>query len=273
MDSMELHFDDKVAETLLIPLYMRARESERDDALFDDRLSRQLVERIDYDFSAFASDKLSSTGVAVRTLWLDAAIEGFVARNPNPVIVLIGCGLDPRFQRLKLDRPAVCYELDLPEVIDIRRRLIPESDDDIYIGASALDIGWQDELRERHPDGNFIFVCEGVLMYFEPQQVADLVRNMAQRFPLGELYFERMGTLPVRNGEKHPSVKRTQARFKWGEDDPKAVEKWAPNIRLTSEFYFVDAARRRWGFVGFIMRMIPALHRSCGIWGYRFDRP
>ena len=47
-------FKSIVAETLLIPLYMRAKESRRGgDAILKDKMAETLVESIDYDYSKF----------------------------------------------------------------------------------------------------------------------------------------------------------------------------------------------------------------------------
>lgn len=56
--------------------------------------------------------------------------------------------------------------MDLPEVIDLRRDLLPEPAGDHYIAGSLLETQWMDDLRKKHPEGEFIIVIEGVLMYF-----------------------------------------------------------------------------------------------------------
>ena len=53
MEKIRITLKDNVAETLLIPLWMRAEESKRSDALFHDEISCKLVNSIDYDFSKF----------------------------------------------------------------------------------------------------------------------------------------------------------------------------------------------------------------------------
>ena len=57
MEKTRIQFSGNVQETLLIPLWMRAVESRRKDALFHDTVSCSLVERIDYDFRKFSRDR------------------------------------------------------------------------------------------------------------------------------------------------------------------------------------------------------------------------
>lgn len=272
-DKVKPHLTDSVAETLFIPLSMRARETERPDALIRDPLAVTLTRRIDYDFSQFKHDNMSLTGVAVRTRYLDERTDDFIARHEHPVAVFLGCGLDTRRQRLKLADRAMCYELDLPEVIAFRECVLPSGENDRYIASSMFETGWMDELCTRHAGRPFVFVCEGVAMYFDIELVKDFVCRLAARFPDSELYLERSSRLMVNKAGMHSSVKHTKAQFKSGMDDPHEPETWAPNIRLINEFYYSEHARRRWGAAGVFMRLIPALRHSFGIWAYRIGTP
>ena len=166
MEKIRITLKDNVAETLLIPLWMRAEESKRNDALFHDEISCKLVNTIDYDFSKFDKDKHSQNGVAIRTAYLDHIVEEYIKRENAPIIILIGCGLDPRVQRIKNNYKAIFYELDLPEVIELRRKILPEAKNEKHLSGSAFSTEWIEFLRKRHPQDHFLFICEGLFMYF-----------------------------------------------------------------------------------------------------------
>ena len=178
----KVDFKSIVAETLLIPLYMRAKESRRKDAILRDEMAEYLVENIEYDYSRFDGAKMSEIGCVVRGRYFDDAVQRFIASHKNPIVVNVGCGLDTRYQRIGKHEQALFYELDLPEVIELRKTLIPEPERDKYIAGSLLEEMWIDELRTKHPEGNFIFVIEGVLMYFHEEQVKELLSRLAIRF-------------------------------------------------------------------------------------------
>ena len=91
---------------------------------------------------------------------LIAPCADLLRTHSHPVVVNVGCGLDTRFQRIGSQK-AVFYDLDLPEVIALRRELIPEQPDNVYIEASLLETDWMDDLRRKHPDAEFIFIVEG----------------------------------------------------------------------------------------------------------------
>lgn len=162
---MKHEFKSTVAETLLIPLYMRAKESRQDNPILYDKAAERLADSLEYDYSQFDGAKLSEVGCVVRGWYFDRAVQRFIEAHPRPVVVNVGCGLDTRFQRIENPK-AVYYDLDLPEVIALRQELIPEQPGNVYIAASLLETDWMDHLCRKHPDGEFIFIVEGVLMYF-----------------------------------------------------------------------------------------------------------
>ena len=76
-------FKNVVAETLLIPLYMRAKESKRRDAILKDLMAEQLVESIDYNYAVLEGAKLSEIGCVVRGWYFDNAVRSFVKTHIN----------------------------------------------------------------------------------------------------------------------------------------------------------------------------------------------
>ena len=55
-------FKNIVAETLLIPLYMRAKESRRTNPILNDKAAEQLADSLEYDYSQFDGARLSEVG-------------------------------------------------------------------------------------------------------------------------------------------------------------------------------------------------------------------
>ena len=148
----------QIANTLFIPLYMRVKESRRPNGIMNDHLACELINRIDYDFSQFDKAPLSELGCVVRGCYFDRKVQEFILREPSPIVVNIGCGLDTRFQRITERRNATFYELDLPEVIDLREEFLPIEPADINLRGSMLDTDWMDRLKSKHPQSRFIFI-------------------------------------------------------------------------------------------------------------------
>lgn len=265
-------FKDEVSETLLIPMYMRAKESRRGGkAILRDPIAEQLVEKIDYDYSKFDSAKFSVVGCAVRCWYLDNVVRNFVKRHIAPVVVNIASGLDTRCQRTVSEVCSVpFYSLDLPEVISLRRDLIDEATNETYIASSLFDVEWMDRLKALHPGCNFLFIMEGVLMYFQEAQIKTLFDNLASRFHESEIWFDACGTFTVRNSDKHDALKKMEARFYWGIDDGHDIEKWDKRISLieqTSQGLFF---RSRYPFPMNLMSFFPKLiFKFCSIMGLK----
>ena len=258
-------FKSIVAETLLIPLYMRAKESRRKNPILNDPAAERLAESLDYDYSRFDGARLSEVGCVVRGWYFDNAVRRFLRKHERAVVVNVGCGLDTRFQRTGCDTDAIFYDLDLPEVIGLRRQLLPEQPRNCYLSASLLETEWMDELRARHPDACFIFVVEGVLMYFYEKQVRAFLHSVAVRFGGGEIWFDVCGTMMSRHGVKPDSLRGHEAQIRSGLSDGHVVEQWEPRLRLLEQANYMRFFRRRWGF--FFGQVLGRMTRLC----YRFS--
>jgi O-methyltransferase involved in polyketide biosynthesis len=113
---------NNVAETLLITLYIRAIESQRPDALIKDEKAVALVRQMNYDFSRIKQIKMDEddqVALILRNREFDRYVRDFLSRNPEGLVVHIGCGLDARFERVD-NGQVEWYDLDLPEVIELR---------------------------------------------------------------------------------------------------------------------------------------------------------
>lgn len=266
----KVDFKSIVAETLLIPLYMRAKESRRKDAILRDEMAEYLVENIEYDYSRFDGAKMSEIGCVVRGRYFDDAVQRFIASHKNPIVVNVGCGLDTRYQRIGKHEQVLFYELDLPEVIELRKTLIPEPERDKYIAGSLLEEKWIDELRTKHPEGNFIFVIEGVLMYFHEEQVKKLLSRLAIRFGGGEIWFDVCGTIMTKGAVKPDSLRGHEAQIRSGLSNGHIVESWDPRLQLIEQAIYQKLYTQRWGLAMRILSHFPRLScRFSSLLGYK----
>ena len=185
-----------VSETSPITLYLRATESTRPDALIKDEKAEALMKKISddglYDFGRMKSLHLSEANklvIILRNREFDRYARAFLARCPNALVVHIGCGLDTRFERVD-NGQVEWYDLDLPDVIELRRKLVGgEGVRHHFLACSVLDSAWLDTVSA-HRQRPFLFLAEGVFMYFEEAQVKSLVLTLRDRFPGVELVFD-----------------------------------------------------------------------------------
>lgn len=132
MAKLTIEMADPVSQTLLIPLWARAVEQREPEPLVPDPVASMMVDRIDYDWRRVRLGRGALVQCVVRLREFDRFVRDFLRRHPVGTVVHLGCGLDARFQRV--DNGQVrWFDLDLPQVIDLRRRLLPESDRDRYL--------------------------------------------------------------------------------------------------------------------------------------------
>ncbi|MEM1190774.1 MAG: class I SAM-dependent methyltransferase [Pseudomonadota bacterium] len=184
---VELH---GVPETMLWPLWNRAYESQRTDRLIEDPWSVSLVEQLDYDFRR--SFGPPNRGHGIRSRVGDDLVRDYLQRHGSDArVVALGEGLETQF--LRLGEPDVAwYSVDLPEALEARCSLLPNTDKLEMLPFSALDTGWMDAIRPGAPP--FISAM-GLFMYFEEQEVAELLTTIAARFPQAELFFDAIPVL------------------------------------------------------------------------------
>jgi O-methyltransferase involved in polyketide biosynthesis len=262
-----------VAETLLMTLYIRAMESQRPDALIKDEKAVALVTNRSYDFDRIRQVKMDEddkVGVILRNLEFDRQVRDFLTRHPDAVVVHIGCGLDSRFERVDNGK-VEWYDLDLPEVIEQRRKFIGDEGKRYHLLAgSVFDSAWLDKVSV-HRQRPFLFLAEGVLMYFEEAQVKSLVLMLRDHFPGAELVFDAFSPFLVRANNLRMAISKFGVRYHWGLRRGQEIEKWGDGIHLLDEWGYFDRPEPRLDHIRW-MRHIPLLARVMRVYHYRLGK-
>lgn len=201
-----------VTETMLQSFYARAQYSNRKHPEFCDEKARELVERIDYDFSRAAGDRTMSSGVVARTIVLDQLVREFIGQNPDCTVVNIACGLDTRAYRMDNGR-ITWYNLDLPEVIALRDPIFQEQGRISTIAASAMDRAWAERVRVR---GRMLFIIEGLTMYLTSDEVGQILRIIRGQFDNACVMMECIAPFWIARQGIERSIRATGAGFRWG---------------------------------------------------------
>jgi O-methyltransferase involved in polyketide biosynthesis len=177
-----------VSETALLTLQVRANEARRPDSIIDDPMAIQLVDAIDFEWAKFGFSRRQD--MAVRALAFDNEARRYLADHPQATVVALAEGLQTSFYRL--DAAGVGHEfrwltVDLPAMVEMRRKLLPSSERIEMCAQSALDFSWMD--RVAADDGVFI-TAEGLLMYLQPDEALGLIAACAERFAGGRMMFD-----------------------------------------------------------------------------------
>lgn len=226
-----------VQETLLLPLWGRAVESRKKNGKLFDKTALEVIERIDYDFSAIAGNITfySLYGWIARSLHIDQTIKKFAGGRKNPVIVNIGCGLDTTFNRVD-DGKMTWYNLDLPDVINLRSKFISENERSASIGCSFLDYRWMEKLNDMEKP---LFIAAGLLYYFDEEEVRDFFLKIAEKFPGSEMILDISSPFGVILANKfvlESTGMNKSAVMKWGVKNAKILEGWDKRIKILEQY-------------------------------------
>ena len=230
----------EVQETLMLPLWARARETEKDKPVVCDTYARNIVERIDYDFSRIEDGPAADhQGVwAIRAYNFDSIIEAFIENTRRSVVVNIGAGLDTTFQRV--DEGTVRWiNIDLPDVVALRQRLIPDSEREMTIAKSIFDFTWIDAIFRWTKGRSILFMAAGVLCYFEAREVEILFRKLAETFPSSHVIFDSVSWLTAW-GQNREIMKKSgmdsSVLIKWHLKRASGLRKWVDPIKIVEEY-------------------------------------
>lgn len=259
-----------VQETLLIPLLARARETEKSRGLLHDSRALEIVRALDYDFAKWEGGR-SLAGAMLRARMFDRYVETFLQACPHGTVVELGCGLDTRFERL--DNGEVrWFDLDLSDVIALRRRFFDAAPRRTMLAASLLDTAWMDPVEDA--GGPWMFVAEAVLIYLDALDARCVLSSLARRFPGARIAFDTTAAKMVDTQASHDAMRHLprESWFRWRCDDPRTIESWDANLWLLSSETFFDAGRDllnrmplglwlMWRFAPFLLRRQASQYR------------
>lgn len=214
-----------VPETMLQTLYARAKESRTRGAI-QDKKAEEVLEKLDYDFTLADSDTAMSSGVIARTIVLDKLTRRYLAEHPGTVVVNIACGLDTRCYRMQ--GYTHWYNLDLPETIAVREKLLPESGEISQIAMSAME-DWGSEIQEQNLP--VLVIIEGLTMYLSEADVQKIFAVIKKRFAQVTVFVETMNPAVVKHF-KEKSIEGSKAKFSWGVKDGKTLAALLPGFRF-----------------------------------------
>jgi O-methyltransferase involved in polyketide biosynthesis len=228
-------------ETLLLTLYGKALDSRLPGSILHDTFADDVVHKIDFDFGSLSLPRGGEVSLPVRAKHLDGWTREFLAAHPRANVLHLGCGLDSRVFRIDPSPPGDdgvrWYDVDYPEVIALRRKLYPARAAGYEtIGSSVTALRWLDGVAADRPT---LVVAEGLLVYLRRDDGLALLRALTARFPSGEIIFDAPSRAMTWLTSRLRAFKKTGAVMHWGIDDPRALEREVPRLRLVDDVPFL----------------------------------
>ncbi|HEY6542105.1 MAG TPA: class I SAM-dependent methyltransferase [Ktedonobacteraceae bacterium] len=217
----------------------RALQSQWKNPILRDPWAEEAMRHIDYDISKQYRgvgswsmwNKIGCTIIATRAATFDLLTNRYLADHPDATVIHVGCGMDSRVFRVDPPASVQWFDVDYPDVIDLRRQLFPERDAYHLIGVPLSDLRWLDEVPRDRPG---LLIAEGVLHYLSETDVKALLNAVVAHFPGGQMIFDICNPWIVKRAGSN--VGGTGAAYKWGLDDPQDIKQLEPKLELIKEF-------------------------------------
>ena len=233
-----------VQETLVIPLYGRKMCSQLYPNLYRDETAIRLVDQVDYDFSTLAEQAKSTMQqfgfleAAMRQSDLAWEVRDYLKTHPNAAVVNLGCGLDDTGRACD-NGTCKIYNLDFPDVIAVRDKLLPAGERETNIGCDLNDTAW---FARIDASGGAVFFAAGVFYYFLTEQVKALVSAMAEAFPGGKIVFDAANRqavkLMLKTWIKQAKIQNVGAYFAVS-DAKKEISAWSGRLNVSARGYML----------------------------------
>ncbi|KAI8629806.1 S-adenosyl-L-methionine-dependent methyltransferase [Xylariaceae sp. FL1651] len=232
-----------VTETLLIPLLGRAFDAKTQSPILGDPYAKGVIEQLDYDFGKLPMPPTNAAAVGLRGRLYDRWTTSFLDTRPRSTVLHLACGLDSRNQRVKWGSNVRWIDVDLPEVVALRRQVLPTSlpgQDYQLISADITEDPWMHSIPTDRP---VLVVMEGLLSYLKPDDGEMLLKRLVERFKEGELHFDCMNTtvLSAARKDHKAAVSQTGSVFQWGIDDPRDLEKLHSHLKMLEVIRYLEA--------------------------------
>lgn len=152
---------------------------------------------------------------------MDTWLQEFIKKQPDATVLNLGCGLDSRIARINPPSTVNWFDIDFPEVIELRKSFFTNQEGYEMISSSVTDPDWLEQIPKNQPT---MIIAEGMLEYLSEGEVKELLKQLTSYFPPGQIAFDVMNSFAVNSGKDHLK-ETTGAVHKWTVDDINDVDK------------------------------------------------
>ncbi|MDR2045158.1 MAG: class I SAM-dependent methyltransferase [Clostridium sp.] len=229
-----------VASTLFIPLAARVFVSKKFPEYFYDEKSLSMEPYIPSDQIRKKSSEYSFMASVARYYNMDDMVKSFISKHGKCNLVYLGAGLETAYDRIK-NQSCLFYEVDLPEVIEIRRSILGERENEILIGGDLFDTLWISQINKDLPS---LLIVSGVFQYFTEDKVIRFLTNVRTHLKDVELIFDAANKTGIQYANKYvKKTGNTNALMYFYVDDGVDFAR-KTNTVLIEERVFFTAARK-----------------------------
>jgi len=223
--------------TLLATLYGRALDAQSTRPILRDTMAAAAVRQIDFDFTKTGLRRGDPAAVALRARHIDGWAREFLTAHPEATVLHLGCGLDTRVYRLDPGPGVLWFDVDYPDVIDLRPALYPSRAGYEMIGTSVAEASW---LTHVPGDLPVLVVAEGLTMYLREEEGKALFHRIVNHFPSGQFVFDALSRRGIRLQRFNKAIQAAGATVHWGIDGCADLEAIDPRLRCSTSLSALD---------------------------------
>jgi len=175
-----------------------------------------------------------------RSYNLDQMTQEYINKHDKCNIVNLGAGLETSYFRI--DRKNAHYfEVDLPDVIELRKKFIGIGENEKLIQGDLFKLDWCNELDTALPT---LMIVSGVFQYFHEEEILEFIGNAKDIFENAELIFDATNKFGIRYSNIY--VKRTgnkSALMYFYIENPKEFAKKANCQLIECRGFYKDALK------------------------------
>jgi O-methyltransferase involved in polyketide biosynthesis len=259
-----------VSSTMLITLYARAKESSNVNPIIQDKKAVEIIDIVKREIvgsnnpihKKIISGKYNAklaVAMALRSRRFDKYVLDFIKYNPNGTVINFGCGLDTRFDRI--DNGTIrWFDIDFPEVIELRRRFLKENDRHTFLEGSMLDSFWINKIKTGGP---YLILAEGVFMYLEEDNIKQLFEMINREFGRVDLVCEVTNSFWVKRMKsrymqwkfKHQLGMTGGAVFTFGIPYSEYFEEWDKHYKFIDDWTYFDDKEKKLGLLSLFSKI------------------
>ena len=203
-----------VNKTLYIPLYGKALVSKRNLILHDPK-AEEIWEKEQFPLEGKSASKWLAFYMAMRAHVFDTWVKEVLEKDPDAMVLHIGCGMDSRIERVG---GASCwYDVDFPAVIEERKKYYAETENYTMLGADASKTEWIASLPSNK---KAIVVMEGISMYIPFQELANLLKVLNGHFSEVKILMDCYTVFAAKISKYKNPIREVGVSVTYGVDEP-----------------------------------------------------
>ncbi len=168
---------DEVNKTLFIPLYGKSQVSSQKIILHDPD-AESIWEAEQFPIRGKSKSKWLAYNMAMRARVFDDWTDAMLEKEPDALVLHIGCGLDSRCRRVK-NPYKQWLDCDFPQVISVRKQYFPETESCRMAG---LDASRPEQIKALPDCQTAILVLEGISMYLKKDELHGLFQALEEKY-------------------------------------------------------------------------------------------